>query len=125
MNISDFIVTMSQNSELNTTSLFPFPFKVHLIFSLLALVFFIIMFSREKKPHQLIMGIAIQVSLAIWLSDGKTLFYVIGIAEVVFILAALISSIIYNRKKGKTLAAENECKSDEISDENSTGDDTK
>lgn len=100
MNITNFIVTMSQNAEVETPSLFPFPFHIHMIFCCLAFVFFIIQYGKEKKPYQMIMGIAIPLSLVIWLSEGKTLFYIVGLIEVLLIAAALISSIIHNKKHG-------------------------
>lgn len=90
---------MAQNAEVETPSLFPFPFHIHLIFSCLALVFFLFQFKREKKPYQLIMAAAIPFSLIIWLSESRTLFYAVGIAELVMLIAAFVSSIINRNKK--------------------------
>ncbi len=120
MNITNFIVTMSQNTQVQSTSLFPFPFHIHIIFTCLALVFFIIQYSKEKKPYQLLMAIAIPVSLAIWLSDSKILFYIVGIAELILLSAALVTSIVgYIKNKGNDTesASAEEKKSDDEENE--------
>ena len=44
------------------------------------------------------MAVAIPFSLTIWLSDSRTIFYAVGIVEFVLLIAAFISSIIYNKK---------------------------
>lgn len=121
MNISDYIVTLAQTAEVEKPNLFPFPFNTHLIFCCLAIVFFAILFSREKKPYQLIMGIAIPFSLVIWLSDSRTLFYAVGIIELILLLAAFITSIIFKDKKTDSKAVSK----DETSGESApdTGDD--
>lgn len=106
MNISDIIVKMAQASEIEQPSLFPFPFKIHVTFACIALVFFVIQFLREKKPYQLIMGIAIPLSLLIRLSDNKVVFYIIGIIEAILLLAAFITSIIFKQKEVPSEKAE-------------------
>ena len=97
-NIISFIA-MSQGSDLATTNLFPFPFKFHLIFSILAFVFFVFMFIRERKIYQAILSVAIPLSLCLWISESRTLFQVIGLTELVLIVAAFISNIILKKKK--------------------------
>lgn len=98
MNISNYIVALAQAAEVEQPTLFPFPFKIHLLFSCLAVVFFAFQFIKEKKPYQLIMGIAIPVSLLIWVSENRTLFYAIGIIEAVLLLAAFVTAIIFKNK---------------------------
>lgn len=95
--------TVMEYITMNTTevvqpNLFPFPFPVHLVFACIALFLFAYLFSKNKKPYQLIMAVAIPFSLTIWLSDSRTLFYAVGIVEFVLLIAAFISSIIYNKK---------------------------
>ncbi len=99
MNISDFFITMAQTAEVEQPGLFPFPFSLHLGFCCIALVFFVLRFIKEKLPYQLIMAVAIPFSLIIWLSDSKTLFYGVGIAEFVFLIAAFVTSLIFKTKE--------------------------
>ncbi len=99
MNISDFLITMTQTAEVEQPGLFPFPFSLHLVFCCIALIFFIFRFIKEKLPYQLIMAVAIPFSLIIWLSESKTLFYGVGIAELIFIIAAFVTSIIFRKKE--------------------------
>ena len=121
MNISDYIVTLAQTAEVAKPNLFPFPFNTHLIFCCLAIVFFTILFSREKKPYQLIMAVAIPFSLVIWLSDSRTLFYAVGIIEVILLLAAFITSIIFKDKKTGSEAASKDENSGESAPETDAG----
>lgn len=81
--------------EMETPQLFPFPFPLHIGFCIVALVFFLFRFFTDKKPYQLIMGIAIPLSLVLELSDSKTLYYTIGIIEVILILSAFISTFFF------------------------------
>lgn len=79
-------------------SLFPFPFPLHLGFCIIGLIFFIYRFATDKKPFQLIMALAIPFSLALWISDSRTWFYTVGLIELVLILAAFITSIVFRNK---------------------------
>lgn len=99
MNISDLFITMAQTAEIEQPALFPFPFSLHATFCCIALVFFVLRFIKEKAPYQLIMAIAIPFSMIIWLSEGKTLFYMVGIAEVAFLIAAFVSSIVCRKNE--------------------------
>lgn len=108
MNLLTNFITMAQGSDLAQTNLFPFPFKFHLVFSILAFVFFVFMFIRERRIYQAILAIAIPLSLCLWISESKTLFQVIGIAELVLILAAFISSIAQKKKTAPEEAAKKE-----------------
>ncbi len=106
MNLTDLLLTVSQ-AEVEVPSLFPFPFKMHLIFSIIAFVFLIGRFAKEKYPYQLIIGIAAPLSLLIHVSADKTLFYAVGAVEAVLIIAAIISSFIVKKPE------ENSSKKDE------------
>lgn len=99
MNFSDLFLTMAQTAEIKQTSLFPFPFSLHLIFCCISLIFFVFRFLREKSPYQLIMAVAIPFSLIIWLSSGKTLFYTVGIVEAILLVAAFVTSIVCRKKE--------------------------
>lgn len=131
MNLSNLFVTLTQITRPNQTNLFPFPFRVHLIFSLVAIFFFYAMFSKYKKPYQAIMGFAIPFSLVIWLSDSKTVFYTVGIVELILLAAALVLTILYKRKKAsenavaETAADEAaDISSEDIAEETETSDET-
>lgn len=99
MNFFDISVIAARVSD--TPTLFPFPFKIHLIFSIVAFVFFLWRFAGNKRPYQLIMAVAIPLSLVIWASDNRVLFYSIGIAEAVLLLAALVTSFIFKDEEEK------------------------
>ena len=92
MNYYD-IFTLTQQAEIENPTLFPFPFNMHLIFACLATVFFVYRFATQKLPYQLIMAIAIPASLLIWVSESRTLFYAVGIIELVLILSALVTLV--------------------------------
>lgn len=112
MNISDFFITMAQTAEVEQPGLFPFPFGLHLVFCCIALVFFVLRFIKKKLPYQLIMAVAIPVSLIIWLSDSKALFYGVGIAELVFLAAAFVTSIVFRTKETVSESSESEQETD-------------
>ncbi len=99
MNLPNMLVTLAQTNDSAQASLFPFPFKFHLIFACIAFVFFAYRFSVNKRPYQLIFAIAIPLSLMIWLSDVKGYFYLIGAIELLLIIAAVITSIVCKPQK--------------------------
>lgn len=86
-------------------NIFPLPFTAHLIFSCVAFLFFIFQYIRVKHKYQLIMAIAVPATLLLYVNSGKTWFYIIGLAELVLLLAALVTAIIEKRKE-KALTAE-------------------
>ena len=85
-------------TEVLQPTLFPFPFQHHLIFCCVALVFFGYLYMKYKKPHQLIMAIAIPFSLVLWISTSRVLFYAVGIIEVILLITALVLNIIHRKK---------------------------
>ena len=101
MNISNFLVTMAQTTENNQTNLFPFPFHVHLIFSMISTLFFFAMYNKYHKPYQLLMGFAVPISLVIWLSESKSLFYGVGIIELILLFASFLITVILKIKNKK------------------------
>lgn len=82
---------------MNVTT-FPIPFNAHLILCIIGAVFFLVQFIRLKKPYQLIMSVAIASSLLIYLNKSETLFYIVGLFEVIAILSSIISTIIIKIK---------------------------
>ena len=81
--------------EMETPQLFPFPLPLHIGFCIIALVFFLFRFITDKKPYQLIMAIAIPLSLALELSDNRTLYYAVGIVEFILLLSAFITTFFF------------------------------
>lgn len=108
MNFSDLFLTMAQTTEIEQTSLFPFPFSLHLVFCCISLVFFVFRFIKEKSPYQIIMAVAIPFSLIIWLSENKTLFYMVGIVEAVLLISAFVASIVCRKKVIETPSGDTE-----------------
>lgn len=100
MNISQIITLAAFSNEIEQPGLFPFPFKLHLAFCIISLLFFFYQFFKERKYYQLIMGVAIPFSLVIWISNGRTLFYGVGIIEAVFLAAAFAASI-FDKKRAQ------------------------
>lgn len=101
MNISQMLTMAAFSGEVEQPGLFPFPFKLHLIFCIISLLFFLYQFFKEKKYYQLIMGIAIPFSLIIHISENRTLFYTVGAVEAVLLIAAFIASFFDNRRAKK------------------------
>lgn len=112
---------LTQQAGIENPSLFPFPFKMHLIFGIFGAVFFAYRFFTQKRPFQLIMAVAIPLSLIVWLSESKTLFYGLGIAEAILILAAVVTSFIF--KAPLEDLAENAGTQAISDDDNDSGDD--
>lgn len=108
LNPDIFLTLAQQTSEM--PSLFPFPLPLHIVFAVLGLAFFIYRFITDKKPFQLIFAVAIPFSLTLWISDSRTWFYIVGLVELILIIAAFITSIIF---KDKAVPEEN---SEEITD---------
>ncbi|MBR1592215.1 MAG: hypothetical protein IJ666_04310 [Ruminococcus sp.] len=99
MNFTD--IYLLAQSEVEQPGLFPFPFGLHVAFSVFAVIFLVYRFVKEKYPYQLIMAAAIPISLIIWVSDNKTLFYAIGIIELVLMLIAMLTSMFIKKPEKK------------------------
>lgn len=94
---NQFINTTLELTKVENPNLFPFPFKLHIAFSLAAFIFFIIRYYLEKKPYQLIIGISIPFSMTLWLSESRVWFYTVGAIEAILLASAFISNLIYNK----------------------------
>lgn len=117
MNISNTFLTMAQTAEVSQPALFPFPFGLYAVFCVIALVFFVFRFVKEKAPYQLIMAIAIPLSLLIGVSNGKTLFYFVGIIELLLLISAFVTSIVCRKKTPETVPEKTETTEDETNSE--------
>ena len=80
-------------------SYFPIRFEVHMVLALLALLVFGMQFIRFRKSHHLILAIALPCTLLPYLTDDKTFFYAIGVAEAAALVLAFILSQTLDRDK--------------------------
>lgn len=95
---SDILLTLAE-TKMENPSFFPFPFPLHLIFAIIATAFLVFRFVTNKKPFQLIMAIAIPVSLILWIpTASKTLYYTVGLIELILIIVAFVTSLIFRDK---------------------------
>lgn len=105
MRFTDLLTTSLLAAETEAPTIFPFPFSFHLAFAVIGFVFFIISFLKFKRPYQLLFAIGIPFSLLLWAADGnRNLYYGIGIVELIIILGALITSIIFKPKNEEQAA---------------------
>lgn len=113
---SDILLTLTE-TKMENPSFFPFPFPLHLIFAIIATAFLIFRFVTNKKPFQLIMAVAIPLSLILWTSTAnKTLYYIVGLIELILIIAAFVTSLIFKDKSTseKKTAENTETESKEV-----------
>lgn len=108
------LFVMTQQAGIENPSLFPFPFNMHLIFACIGAVFFAYRFFTQRRPFQIIMAVAIPLSLLVWISESRTVFYGIGIAEAVLIIAAAVVSLIFKTPQ------ENDAEAEETLDEDTS-----
>ena len=123
MNISSMLSIMLQNTETNKPSLFPFPFHLHIIFSIIGLAFFVYRFFQQKRPYQAIMAVAIPISLLIWMSDSKPLFYTIGICELILLISAFVTSIIFKNSNKASKDNTSSTNDNNVTEQTTEGDD--
>lgn len=92
-------------------SIFPIGESKHVVFCVIACIFFILQFIRTKHWNQLIMAVAVPLSLLVYINpESKTLFRAVGIAEAVLLLAALIVSIVQGHREAVKEKAEKAAK---------------
>ncbi len=107
------ILTTMELTEVENPSLFPFPAPLHIGFVIIAVIFFLFRFFTDKRPFQLIMAIAVPISLLLRLELSRQGFYIVGAIELLLLIAAAATSIIFKKKNTETLepAAEATAKS--------------
>ena len=91
-NLANMVSTNMQNVYT------PLPFKVHLIFCLLATVLYIIQFYRKHSVYYLLIMIAIDLTFITQIWTNKPVIIGLFVAEVILILLAVISSFVHNKK---------------------------
>ena len=71
-------------------STFPISLTYHLVFALIAGIFFLVQFIRLRRPYQLLLAIGILASLLIHVGDphNKVWFNTIGLFELVILVGA-------------------------------------
>ncbi len=95
MNFSDAFLTLLQQTTVEKPSLFPFPFPMHLTLVCLGAAFFVYRYTVQKRPNQMLMAIAMIVSLAVWLSESRVLYYAVGVMELVLLVSCFVTSLIF------------------------------
>lgn len=84
---------------------FPISFTWHLVFSILACVFFLIQYVRMKKSYQLLIAIGIPASLCIYIQpENSSLFYAVGAFELVLMIGALVFAIVERNHRKQEIA---------------------
>ena len=80
-------------------TVFPISMEKHIVFCIVAALFFLVQFVRAKRWYQLVMAIAIPATLLIYINpEHNALFYGVGIGEAVLLLLALILNIVQSCK---------------------------
>jgi len=105
MNLTNMFTCLAQISDAENPTIFPFPLSMHLALAVISIIFFSYRFAVQKKPFQLIFAIAVPLSLLLWVSNNKTLFYTVGIIELILIVTALFTSIFVKPKTAEEKAS--------------------
>ena len=93
------------------TTLFPIGSTRHTVFCVIVSIFFVLQFLRTKRWYQLIMAVAVAFSMIEYIApENKTLFYTVGIIELILLLAALVVGVVQGRKIAKAEKAAEEAK---------------
>lgn len=81
------------------TSLFPIGMEKHIIFAVVAGIFFLLQFFRTKYWYELILAVAVPFSLLVYVNKTSTVwFYAVGIIEAALLLFALLTYAVQYRK---------------------------
>lgn len=80
---------------------FPLTFEQHLIFCIVAVLFMVLQFVRQRYWYQLVIAAAVGGSLLIYVNESNGWFYGIGILELVLMIAALVLYVVQSRKLSK------------------------
>jgi hypothetical protein len=90
-----------------SSGVYPLDYKVHLIFALIAGIFFLVRFIKYRKPYQITMFAEILVSFAArfmptkYEMPVKPLFYIFGAVELLLLLATIILAVLEGIKTRK------------------------
>ncbi len=86
-------------------NVFIVPFYFHLVFTVIAIIVLMIQFLKYKRKYQFFMGIAVSVSMLLYINPSRTWHNCIGIVELVLLAASIITSIM-DKPKNNALEAE-------------------
>ncbi len=82
---------------MNATT-FPISMPLHIGFVIIAVIFFVIQFYRQRRIRQVLLTIAVLASLLIYIdTSNRSLFSAVGWFEVIIIVAAIVLSIVQTR----------------------------
>lgn len=102
---------------------FPMTFEQHLIFCIVAVLFMVLQFVRQRYWYQLVIAAAVGCSLLIYVNDNTGWFYGIGVLELALMGAALVLYVVQSRKLAKEeVAAEQAAAEADSGDENTESD---
>lgn len=87
-------------------NVFPLPFTSHLIFVAVAFLFFMIQFVRMRKKYQIILAIAVALTMLIYMKDTKMWFYGLGIMEFGLLIIAFVTSLLDKNVEKNEVPAE-------------------
>ncbi len=88
------------------STLFPIRPEMHIILAVFSLIVFGVQFIRYRKKYHLLLAIGIPCSLLPYLFDSRMLFYGVGIAEGLLLIACLILAKTVDRDREATEADE-------------------
>lgn len=94
-----------------SSNVFPLPLSAHIVFVVIAFLFFVIQFVRTKYKYELFMAAAVACTMLIYTNDSKTLFFGIGMLELGLILISFVLAIV--EKHNRKALAEGEAKAEE------------
>ena len=84
------------------TTLFPITAEKHIIFCIFATLLFLLQFVRTKRWYQLVMAIAIPLSLLIYINpSNEYVYYGVGVLEGALLLFAFVLNIVQSRQIAK------------------------
>lgn len=93
-----------ESSVMDATT-FPISFTWHLVFSILACVFFTVQYVRTKKSYQLLAAIGIPASLCIHIQpENSSLFYSVGVFEAVLFAGVIAFAILERTHRKQEIA---------------------
>lgn len=124
MNFSNAFLTLLQQQSTEKPTLFPFPISMHFILVIFGTVFLAYRFSVQKRPSQLILASAMIISLAIWLSESKVLYYSIGVIELILLIACFVTSLIFKAPEYDEAAVNEEAEEEAVEEEEAEASDT-
>lgn len=77
----------------------PFPFKMHLIFCIVATVVYLTQFARKRSIHYLLIMLAIDATFITQINTSQIIITCLFILEVALLVAAGIFSHIYTKQQ--------------------------